>query len=337
MDWSPRILGEELNPWLSDSPANPSVLAQVTALLAQQQATWPVLREAVAALARIESRHFSVKGAPVIAQFNPGRIVSVAAKVDAGSIRARPCFLCPDNLPAEEKGVAFGSEFVILCNPFPVLKNHLVITHRDHTPHAIAGQFGSLLDLAAALGPDYFALYNGPQCGASAPDHLHFQACDRTVLPLFPDLRRHPHQSIGKTPGIEVLTLSDYYLNVLVARGTSPQALMDWFAQTDSAFTIISAAPSEPMLNLVVTYESGTFTVCVFPRSRHRPACYFAEGEQKLTISPGAIDLAGVMVVPEPDHFRRITAPQIEEIYAEVTLDPLRFDQLLKHAAPGSS
>jgi len=112
----------------------------------------------------------------VLAQFNPRRIVSTTAGVDSATIGQRPCFLCSENLPPEEKGIEFGEDFIVLCNPFPVLRDHLVITARRHIPQAIEGSFGALLDLSRELGAEWFTVYNGPKCGASAPDHLHFQA-----------------------------------------------------------------------------------------------------------------------------------------------------------------
>jgi hypothetical protein len=324
MMWESRIISDEqLRFFLS--PASTGLTALVSAMLAQQQATWPMLREAMAALAEAEYRRFTVRGSSVIAQFNPKRIVSTAAKVDAATISRRPCFLCPDKLPVEEKGIAFGSDYVILCNPFPVLPDHLVITHRAHTPQQIAGNFGALLDLAAALGADYFALYNGPACGASAPDHLHFQACDHTLLPIFADVARRESRVIASDSFTEIFTLPGYRLNLLIARGSNRQALIEWFESAVAHLAEVTQAAAEPLLNLVVRYADEKWTICFYPRARHRPACYFAEGEAKLTISPAGIDLSGVLVVPEAAHFARLTAQHIEEIYAEVTLDEVRF------------
>ncbi|MFN7948554.1 MAG: DUF4922 domain-containing protein [Blastocatellia bacterium] len=328
MMWEARIISDEqLRPFLSSSATG--LTAQVSALLRQQQATWPMLRQATAALAQVETRKFEIAGAPVIAQFNPQRIVSTAAKVDAASISKRPCFLCPEHLPVEEKGLAFGAEFVILCNPFPVLPDHLVIAHRDHTPQRIAGNFGALLEVAKGLGPDYFALYNGPACGASAPDHLHFQACDSHLLPVFADAETRERRVIASDEAGEIFTLTGYRLNLLLARSGDGNALADWFARAVDALAAVTHSDGEPLLNLVVRHDGAAWTICCFPRSKHRPARYFAEDETKLTISPAGIDLAGVVVVPEAAHFARLTAADVGEIYAEVTLDDVRFAQWL--------
>lgn len=327
MSWEKRVISDAaLAPYLADH-TTPDFRARVTALISEQQAAWPMLREAVAGLAAVEYKKLNVGGSTVFAQFNPKRIVSTAARVDAAAIKERPCFLCADNLPLEEQGIEFGADFVLLCNPFPVLRDHLVIASRHHTPQAIADNFGTLLDLAHALGPDYFALYNGPACGASAPDHLHFQACSRELLPIVHDITHWMRRSVSSIEGGEVFTLSDYRVNVMIARGTERGALVAWFNQALTQLAAVSGAPDrEPMLNLIVTCGRYDWTVSLFPRARHRPACYDAAGSAKLTVSPAAIDLSGVMVVPEAAHFARISGEDLEGIYLEVTLDEARFD-----------
>jgi hypothetical protein len=304
----------------------PGFRGLVGALAEQQLATWPALRDAVAGLARVEYKRLRVRGSEVLAQFNPQRIVSTAAKVDAATIKQRPCFLCPENLPPEERGIAFGADFVALYNPFPVLPRHLVIASRRHVPQTIDGNFGTPLDLALDLGDEFFVIYNGAACGASAPDHLHFQACGRDSLPIIPEIETWEKRSLSNDSGVETFTLKDYRLNALIARGNDRAALIEWFDGALKLLAEVTGAESEPMINLVVTRGGDLWTVIVFPRDKHRPDRYFAEGEAKLTVSPAAIDLAGVLVVPRPDHFTKITSRDVEEIYAEVTLNDKAFD-----------
>jgi len=320
-----------LAPYLSGEDT-PELRARVAALYAEQQASWPRLGEAVAGLAEVEYKRLAVRGSEVLAQFNPQRIVSTAARVDAAAIRERPCFLCADHLPPEEKGIAFGQDFVILCNPFPILRRHLVIAARGHTPQVIAGHFGVLLDLAQALGPEYFAIYNGPACGASAPDHLHFQACSREMLPLVGEVKHWPRREVAQIVDGEVATLRSYRINLLVARGSERSAIAAWFERSLAHLSALTGASPEPMLNLGVTCDRE-WKVFLFPRGKHRPACYDAEGEAKLTVSPAAIDLAGVLVVPEASHFARINERDAERIYSEVTLDETRFGKLIEACA----
>jgi ATP adenylyltransferase/5',5'''-P-1,P-4-tetraphosphate phosphorylase II len=341
MSWEKRIIGvEELRPYSPPYPLNgsePDFRGLIQALAGQQLATWPTLRDAAAGLARVEYKNLRAQGSEVLAQFNPQRIVSTAAKVDAATIKQRPCFLCSENLPPEERGVAFGADFVALYNPFPVLPRHLVIASRRHIPQTIDGDFGTLLDLALALGGEFFAIYNGAACGASAPDHLHFQACERDSLPIIREIetwdRRDAKSCVSarsNDSAVETFTLKDYRLNALIARGDNRAALIEWFSGALRHLAKVTGAKSEPMINLVVTSDGAKWTVIVFPRDKHRPDRYFAEGDAKLTISPAAIDLAGVLVVPQPDHFKKITSQDVEEIYAEVTLNGELFDKWMQ-------
>jgi ATP adenylyltransferase/5',5'''-P-1,P-4-tetraphosphate phosphorylase II len=331
MSWKERVIGiEELRPYLPNK-SEPDFRGLVEGLAEQQLATWPMLRDGVAGLARVEYRGLRVRGSDVLAQFNPQRIVSTGAKVDAAAIKQRPCFLCAENLPPEERGIAFGADFVALYNPFPVLPRHLVITSRRHIPQAIEGNFGTLLDLALDLGGEFFVAYNGAACGASAPDHLHFQACERKSLPIIREVETWERRSLSNDSGVETFTLKDYRLNALITRGNNRAALIEWFDRALRRLAEITGAESEPMINLVVTRDGGRWTVIVFPRGKHRPDRYFAEGDAKLTVSPAAIDLAGVLVVPQPDHFAKITPRDAEEIYAEVTLGGAAFDTWLRN------
>jgi hypothetical protein len=330
MNWESRIVGaDELRRYLQKkSPADFRHL--VRALMAQQRTTWPMLREGVTGLAEVKYKKLRVKGAEVLAQYNPGRTVSVNAKVDAEAIKERPCFLCVDNLPPEERGVGFGDDFVALCNPAPILSRHLVVSSRRHTRQLIAGSFAALLDLTRELGDEYFTLYNGPACGASAPDHLHFQACERKWLPIFGDVESRDRLVLANEFGIETFILKNYHVNALIARGVDRDALGGWFERSLKLLAEVTASAAEPMLNLVATRDGGRWTVIVFPRRKHRPACYYAEGEAQLTVSPGAFDLAGMLVVPQAEHFARITSEDAEKILAEVTLDDEHFNHWVK-------
>ena len=309
MSWEDRILTP-----LSEGG---TLKADIEALITQQVATWPMLREAVAGLKQVAVKQFTINGSQVFAQFNPARIVSTAAKVDAATISKRPCFLCADNLPPEEKGIAFGDRFVVLCNPFPVLRDHLVISSREHTPQAIAGSFEAMLDLARELGEDWFVLYNGPRCGASAPDHFHFQACARDGVPLFGDFDFWLDRDSDEAGFV---ISHNYRFSLMAFAGADGQKLEDWFARAVAELAEVMNSDSEPMMNLILSYQQDHWRGFILPRGKHRPACYDAEGEAKLTISPAAIDLAGVVVVPQPDHFARLRAEDLRTIFDEVGL-----------------
>ncbi len=339
MRWEDRLITErELSPFLSDHNDG-SVAAYVNALIKHQKQTWPLLAEGYAAFEAMETKRVQVDGSDIIIQCNPRRIRSTSARVDKESVGTRPCFLCPDSLPAEEKAIAYGDELMILCNPFPVLDNHLSIVHRDHVAQQINGNVELLLQLARDLSPDYFVLYNGPECGASAPDHLHFQACARAGMPvealLADDSSEAAHCdycAMNANEGFELFTLTNGGRTIVVFRGSRGDELAGWIYQTINEFSRESLA-REPMVNIICTYEKNQWTVYLFPRARHRPACFFAEGEERLLVSPGAIDMAGVVVVPERDHFEKIGGEQVEAVYAEVSLSEDRVVEVIERVA----
>ena len=260
MSWLTRLLSDTaLAPYVTPG-AGTGLQARVAALLAQQHATWPMLRAGTVALAAAQYRSLQVNGSEVIAQYNPQRLVSTAAQVDATSIRARAVF-CVPSICRWRSGAGLGEDFVILCNPFPVLPNHLVIAARDHIPQAIAGSYGTLLDLAAALGEAYWVLYNGPACGASAPDHLHLQAGTRALLPILHEVEHWPHQQVVQHADQEVFALTGYRLQVLIARGSKRSTLLAWLQHAVAVLAAVTrASDHEPLLNLLVTCEATGWT-----------------------------------------------------------------------------
>ncbi|QQS47539.1 MAG: DUF4922 domain-containing protein [Acidobacteriota bacterium] len=316
------LTADELDRW---GAGGGSFRDRVKAMIAQQRATWPMLEAGFEGLAAVETREFSVNGWKVTGQFNPGRIVSTSAKIDPASIGKRPCFLCLENLPPEERGIAFDSRFVALCNPFPVLGDHLVVSSIDHIPQAIGGNMKPLLDLAEALGPEWFSFYNGPRCGASAPDHLHYQAASAGGIHVFDDLTGWSRAFESSREGVDRFALRDYRLNLAVFQGGDGEALLERFAAALEVLKEVAGESDEPMINLAVRFDDRKWTLIIYPRGKHRPACYFAEGEARLTVSPGAIDFSGVMVIPERAHFDRMTVNDVSGIFREVTLDDQTF------------
>jgi hypothetical protein len=305
-----------------------SLDARVAALIDQQIETWPQLRDGCEAFARIESKRVGVKECEVVIQHNPRRIRSTAASVDKASVEIRRCFLCPENLPQEEKGIAYVDDLVILCNPFPVLDRHLSIVHREHIPQQIEGNVESLLALAHDLGPRYFALYNGPECGASAPDHLHFQACSRELLPIEENLYEDEPVLVEDCSyceetarnSFELFTLGGCGRSVVVFRGGNRDEVAHWVYEVIKELAL-QTDKTEPLINVICTYDPKVWTVYLFPRSKHRPAVFYAEGEQRLVVSPGAIDMAGVVVVPEREHFDKIDGERMAPIFSEVSMN----------------
>ncbi|MBN2497287.1 MAG: DUF4922 domain-containing protein [Deltaproteobacteria bacterium] len=297
-----------------------ALAADIDSLFEQQRRSWPALREAESTLATLARRELSLDGARIVVQANPGRRTSVQARVDPESIASRPCFLCPEHMPPEERGIAFGP-LVILPNPHPILGRHCTVPARDHSPQRIAGRIGLLLELARALGPEMLALYNGPRCGASAPDHFHFQSCEATAIPLLAELGAggvatgvRARESFGR----RLLAIEDRDAGEVEAR---IRHALDVLAG-------LTPDEDEPMLNILARFADARYQVVLFPRSRHRPSVFFASGRAHIAVSPAALEMAGLLVVAEPEHLERVDANSALAIYEEVSLDEARFNRL---------
>jgi len=299
--------------------------AQLEALFADQRARWPALRAGEAALAGLRTRVLHEEGTWVVAQANPGRRASTQARVEPQAIAARPCFLCPENLPPEERGLPFG-ELVLLPNPFPVLPRHCTVPARVHAPQRLAGRLECMLALARALGPELTVFYNGPRCGASAPDHAHFQVVAARAVPLFEQL---PLQGLAD----ERRAWESFGRRMLLAVHRDPRAARAYLEAALLALARLQPGEDEPMLNLFLLARGGRLWSVVFPRRAHRPACFSAEGAARLSVSPAALEMAGVLVVPEPEQLDRLDAAAARAIYAEVCLEAGPFARLAEELA----
>jgi Domain of unknown function (DUF4922) len=289
------------------------MIEKVEALFQRQMRAWPRLAKGVEGLARAETRRVRIDRYEVFIRHIPHRVGSTTAAVDRDSVARRPCFLCAANLPAEEEGLPFGDDLTLYCNPFPIIDRHLTIVHREHREQRIAGNFGRMLDLAKAL-PGYLVIYNGPECGASAPDHLHFQAGSRNLFPIEKDAAR-----------VSGLTLPNYGRNVFVIRGGDRSALSGRVRRAIELLADVTGKRAEPMINIAVFCEKSEWVTCLFPRGKHRPNV-FHTGE--LTVSPATIDLCGIFVVPLARDFEKITGADIEAIFREVTLPDDQFREV---------
>jgi hypothetical protein len=286
--------------------------AQVGPFLAWQAARWPRLAEARAGLTALRVREIRAGARRVEVQFNPGRAVSTTAPVDPGSVAARPCFLCPGALPPEERGLAFGPDWVLLANPAPILPDHLVLAHRAHRPQAVGDALGALVDLAAAAAGRLAVIYNGPACGASAPDHLHLQAVAAGLLPE----ERAAWDADPGGAGCCAWAVCEPGRGILCVAGEAAAVRR---ALGDAVSALAAGAPHEPLLNLLCAARGRRVLGLLFPRAAHRPACFFAPEPARRLVSPGALDMGGALVtVREPD-FEALDSAAVEVIYREVT------------------
>jgi hypothetical protein len=302
------------------------------ALLQQQKATWETLRNGYGMLDSIETRNLDFGDFSFRLQFNPRRITSSAAKVDAKSIAERKCFLCPAHLPAEQRGLPFADKYLLLCNPFPIFPEHFTIPEFSHTPQRLLPTFGDMLDLTQALGDRYVVFYNGPKCGASAPDHFHFQAGNRGFMPIdseYDHVKTHLGRQIANRGSLRAYAVDKYLRSLISFESPSRAALMDAFNAFYATFEQMSPADhDEPMLNVLTSYDHGYWRVILFPRAKHRPSCFFAEGDARILLSPASVDFGGVCVTPIEQDFRRVDQAVLKQMFTEVCLPADTFADL---------
>lgn len=302
---------------------------EVNDLLVRQLAAWETARHSYDALAGVRVKELNVRGVPYKVQFNPARIVSSGAKVDAKSIRERRCFLCAANRPVEQEGIPFLGHYELLVNPFPIFPRHLTVPETEHVPQLIGHRFADMLELARQL-TDFTIFYNGPRCGASAPDHAHFQAGNRGFMPIEADWRTRIAETVVQTAHANLYSLDDAPRTTLVIDTDNADEACRFFQAICHALSV-PEGDEEPMMNVLSLYESGRWTVFVFPRAKHRPACYTAEGDARLLSSPASVDLGGVFITPVEQDFLKITADDIAQILSEVCLAPEPFARVKEH------
>ncbi len=286
---------------------------------------WPEAATRYEALrTQVQTRQLELPQCTLRVQWNPSRIVSTAARTDAATISRRPCFLCPENRPPQQHARRAAAGFNLLVNPFPILPEHFTIASLHHEPQHLGTHFLTLQRMAWSM-PEYMVFYNGALCGASCPDHLHLQAGSRGVAPLEKDWTRYAarlQRLVGEGDGLYLLSPQDYACPVFVLLGSSPAACEPMFRR------LVAALPShegetEPRLNIVAWRQSSDQLVTlVFPRGKHRPDCYEAQGDAQLLVSPGALDMCGLLITPREEDFRRITPDLAQAVLCEVSLSP---------------
>lgn len=299
-----------------------------------QLAKWQTARTNHEALNQIETRRFELAGNTITVQFNPARAVSTCAKVDKSSIEARKCFLCPENKPNEQDEIIISLDepFSLRINPYPILPGHLTISSLKHQDQVLAdktirqlpGKLISWLEEYFASG--YVLFYNGAKCGASAPDHFHFQAVKQSDVPVIQQWERLMETAVRET---EIKTENgNTYSSFQITSYICPIQVFICNHSTDILPEMINQyleslplheGESEPRYNLFAWQDKQRgFTMAYFPREEHRPACYTATRGEQLLVSPGALDMAGLLVTPRKEDFDRITESDITKIYKEV-------------------
>jgi len=314
-----------------DGVRNAPALAELCAdLLARQRESWPALRDGYAALDDARIREIAADGYSVKLQFNPRRMVSSGAAVDPESIRRRKCFLCSENLPKEQMRILYRGAYLILFNPAPIFPRHFTVASRRHLPQAIESDLVVFLTLAEDFGPGWSVFYNGPRCGASAPDHLHFQAAPAGIMPVENEIGEEINRiPVGRVGEAAVLASNGLGRPLIIVEGSGQKGVMSALRTVVAALRNGPTSPDEPMMNVLCSHNGAQWRVLLFPRRRHRPEAYYRDGDDRVLISPGAVDMAGLIVTVVEKDFHAVGAEQVERIFREVSMHGARFDGLV--------
>ena len=281
----------------------------------RQLEKWNDARHRFRDLKHVETRQLSEF---IKLQWNPARIVSTGAKIDKKSLGERPCFLCDKNRPKEQMAQQIDEHFQLLVNPFPILPIHFTIPARKHQPQAIYKNYGEMHRFLS-LHSELMVFYNGPKCGASAPDHLHFQAGTSGILPLqssWQRLSRNLTDIVSFNNEEKIAVIRDFVVPAFAIISKSEESDEALFHRLYKAMPQ-RGEETEPMMNIIAWRKGDDFISVVIPREKHRPDAYFADGEEQVLVSPGALDMAGLMITPREDDFQKLTDSKASAILQE--------------------
>lgn len=296
-----------------------SLQEKIQDLFHHQILHWPQARKFYDSLQEVRTRTFSFDGFEVQVQFNPARAASTSAKIDPKSIAERKCFLCAENRPVEQNGIAWGN-YTILVNPFPIFPRHFTIPRVEHVDQQIFPFYSDMLALAKELS-DFVIFYNGPECGASAPDHMHFQAGDKNYLPLITDYFRlkATHTEVMESGNnYRIVEMKNYLRTVICIESDNEQASLAAF---ENIYRQLQQHDSkEPLMNIVCCIVNNSWHTFILPRKAFRPWQFNATDEQQLMISPATVEMCGILITPVEKHFEKIEQQDIESIFEQITL-----------------
>jgi len=312
---------DHLQQHLIETEARLPLNKQVEQLFDQQISEWPLLQSNTEALKSIERRYIAFDGFAFEVQHNPARERSTCADTRKKAIEKRPCFLCINNLPTQQKGILLLDRYLLLANPYPIFEHHLTISDIEHTPQNISNRLIDLLEITRMLN-SYTVFYNGPACGASAPDHFHFQACPFGAMPIDNELITLGQSFVKETFKNEKIVISkidNYLRTVFVFESDDSKEII---AQAEKLIETLPfhAESGEPMFNLMCNYQKEKYRLLLFPRIAQRPQCFYKTGSEQLVVSVASVELGGIIVTPRHVDYLKITKDDLVKIFEEVTL-----------------
>lgn len=286
---------------------------------------WELMRKNYESLKTVQTKSYWFGGFKIKIQFNPERIKSTSAEVDDKSIKNRKCFLCAENLPNEQKGILLSDKFLLLCNPYPIFPQHFTICLVEHKHQRIIDYFQEFLEIAAQLSGKYTLVYNGPECGASAPDHLHFQAGTKLLMPIendFQQLKNDYGEVVEANDNLNLTFIDDEIRKYILIESADKSMIGKLFLKIYKAYSRVSKFISEPLMNILCDYDKDIgWRVIVFLRSKHRPVCFYLDNPEKILVSPATVDLGGLLITPRKEDFDRMDKELVKNILNEVSLD----------------
>jgi SpoIID/LytB domain protein len=303
----------------------------------RQLEKWEDARQRYHDLRNVKTRELAVGASTVQVQWNPARMISTGAKIDKKTVAERPCFLCEQNRPKEQVKKNIDSHYDLLVNPFPILPIHFTIPSVKHEPQLIRESYGEIHKILEEY-PEMLVFYNGPKSGASAPDHAHFQAGTSGVLPLqlsWQRLSRNLTKIISLNDNEDISFIDEYHCPALLIRSRSQYGDEQLFLRLYEALPQRDDE-TEPMMNIVSWRRNDEFLSVVFPRHKHRPDCYFAEGSSQFIVSPGALDMAGLIITPRQEDFEQLTPEMAISILNEVSLSKEQLSQVVERLKASS-
>jgi len=300
----------------------PGTVSTLDKFYKQQLSVWKLAQNNHKALTKVQTRPLDET---ISVQYNPSRIFSTGAKTDAASLAARPCFLCKANRPAEQFSLPGFGEFETLVNPYPIMPKHFTIAHKAHIPQIFKHHVEDFVTLVTQIDT-YVHIYNGAKCGASAPDHAHFQSFKSDSLPIFGIVREHldKRNLLAETKAMQptrLYALTDTYIPMFVIDDWNPTGTTasHYIRQVMQCLPVHNGE-SEPRLNLIAWSSEKHHSFVIIPRSKHRPDCYYAQGEKQMLVSPGAIDMGGLIITPRKEDYQNIRIAQAHSMLQEVAL-----------------
>ena len=303
----------------------------------RQLEKWTDARNRYLDLRNVRTRELAVGASSIQVQWNPARMVSTGAKIDKQTLAERPCFLCEQNRPKEQVKKSVNAQYDLLVNPFPILPVHFTIPSVKHEPQLIRERYGEIHKLLDEY-PELMVFYNGPKCGASAPDHAHFQAGTSGILPLqtgWRRLGRNLTTIISLNEHEDISLIEEYPCPALLIRSHSLYGDEQLFRRLYEALPQ-REDETEPMMNIVSWRHDDEYLSVVFPRRKHRPDCYYEEGANQLVISPGALDMAGMIITPRQEDFERLTPEKAIAILHEVSLSQEELQDVISRLKSGT-